>query len=73
MGTIHRLQSDLDESECDFLIDVLLGKGIDTSAKKFDVNSRTVLKKLGAKKGDRITIYMPMIPEAAYAMLACTR
>ena len=32
-----------------------------------------VLKKIGAKKGDRITIYMPMIPEAAYAMLACTR
>ena len=32
-----------------------------------------VLKKLGAKKGDRIIIYMPMIPEAAYAMLACTR
>lgn len=32
-----------------------------------------VLKKNGAKKGDRITIYMPMIPEAAYAMLACTR
>jgi acetyl-CoA synthetase len=32
-----------------------------------------VLKALGAKKGDRITIYMPMIPEAAYAMLACAR
>jgi acetyl-CoA synthetase len=32
-----------------------------------------VLKNLGAKKGDRITIYMPMIPEAAIAMLACTR
>jgi acetyl-CoA synthetase len=32
-----------------------------------------VLKKQGAKKGDRITIYMPMIPEAAYAMLACAR
>ena len=32
-----------------------------------------VLKKLGAKKGDRITIYMPMILEAAYAMLACAR
>jgi acetyl-CoA synthetase len=31
------------------------------------------LKKMGAKKGDRITIYMPMIPEAAYAMLACAR
>ena len=31
-----------------------------------------VLKELGVKKGDRITIYMPMIPEAAYAMLACT-
>ncbi|HEY3487797.1 MAG TPA: AMP-binding protein, partial [Gammaproteobacteria bacterium] len=32
-----------------------------------------VLKKLGIKKGDRVTIYMPMIPEAAYAMLACAR
>jgi len=31
------------------------------------------LKGLGAKKGDRVTIYMPMIPEAAYAMLACAR
>jgi acetyl-CoA synthetase len=31
------------------------------------------LKTLGAKKGDRITIYMPMIPEAAVAMLACAR
>lgn len=32
-----------------------------------------VLKDLGVKKGDRVTIYLPMIPEAAYAMLACTR
>ena len=32
-----------------------------------------VLINAGAKKGDRITIYMPMIPEAAVAMLACTR
>src|SRR5581483_642852 len=32
-----------------------------------------VLKAQGAKKGDRVTIYMPMIPEATYAMLACTR
>jgi acetyl-CoA synthetase len=31
------------------------------------------LKALGVKKGDRITIYLPMIPEAAIAMLACTR
>ena len=31
------------------------------------------LKALGAKKGDRITIYMPMIPEAAISMLACAR
>ena len=31
------------------------------------------LKGLGAKKGDRITIYMPMVPEAAVAMLACAR
>ena len=32
-----------------------------------------ILKKLGAKKADRVTIYMPMIPEAIFAMLACTR
>ncbi|MBA70251.1 MAG: acetate--CoA ligase [Rhizobiales bacterium] len=32
-----------------------------------------VMKKKGVKKGDRVTIYMPMIPEAAYAMLACAR
>jgi acetyl-CoA synthetase len=32
-----------------------------------------VLKTHGVGKGDRVTIYMPMIPEAAYAMLACTR
>lgn len=32
-----------------------------------------VLKERGVKKGDRVTIYMPMIVEAAYAMLACAR
>ena len=32
-----------------------------------------VLKSAGAKKGDRITLYLPMIPEAAFAMLACAR
>jgi acetyl-CoA synthetase len=32
-----------------------------------------VLKKLGIKPGDRVTIYMPMIPEAVVAMLACAR
>ena len=32
-----------------------------------------VLKELGVKKGDRVTIYMPMILEATYAMLACAR
>ena len=32
-----------------------------------------VLKGLGVVKGDRVTLYMPMIPEAAYAMLACAR
>src|SRR4029077_12574095 len=31
------------------------------------------LRKLGVKKGDRVTIYMPMIPEAAVAILACAR
>jgi acetyl-CoA synthetase len=32
-----------------------------------------VLKARGVKKGDRVTIYLPMIPETAYAMLACAR
>ena len=32
-----------------------------------------ILKGMGVKKGDRVTIYMPMIVEAAYAMLACAR
>jgi len=32
-----------------------------------------VMKSHGIQKGDRVTIYMPMIPEAAYAMLACAR
>jgi acetyl-CoA synthetase len=32
-----------------------------------------ILKSRGVKKGDRVCIYMPMIPEAAYAMLACAR
>ena len=40
-----------------------------TSVSKF----ANVLKELGVKKGDRVTIYMPMILEAAYAMLACAR
>lgn len=31
------------------------------------------LKKLGVGKGDRVAIYMPMVPQAAFAMLACTR
>ncbi len=30
-------------------------------------------RKHGVKKGDRVTIYLPMIPEATYAMLACAR
>ena len=32
-----------------------------------------VLKNYGVKKGDRVTLYLPMIPEATYAMLACAR
>ncbi|MBV1896900.1 MAG: acetate--CoA ligase [Rhodobacteraceae bacterium] len=32
-----------------------------------------ILKSMGVDKGDRVIIYMPMIPEAAYAMLACAR
>ncbi len=32
-----------------------------------------VLKKMGVKKGDRVTLYMPMVPSAVVAMLACSR
>ncbi|MEL6841470.1 MAG: acetyl-coenzyme A synthetase N-terminal domain-containing protein, partial [Pseudomonadota bacterium] len=32
-----------------------------------------ILETLGVRKGDRVVIYLPMIPEAAYAMLACAR
>ncbi|XZP59673.1 acetate--CoA ligase [Asticcacaulis solisilvae] len=39
-----------------------------------EVNKRAnLLKAYGVKKGDRVTIYLPMVPEAAYFMLACTR
>ena len=39
-----------------------------------EVNKRAnLLKSYGVKKGDRVTIYLPMIPEAAYFMLACAR
>jgi acetyl-CoA synthetase len=37
------------------------------------VRMANALKELGAGKGDRVTLYMPMIPEAAVAMLACAR
>jgi len=40
----------------------------------YEVNKfANVLKKLGVKKGDRVAIYLPMIPELAIAMLACAR
>lgn len=35
--------------------------------------SAAILQDMGVKKGDRVLIYMPMIPEAAFAMLACAR
>lgn len=39
-----------------------------------DVNiCANVLKKMGVRKGDRVTLYMPMIPQAAVSMLACAR
>lgn len=37
------------------------------------VRCANLLKKLGVKRGDRVALYMPMIPELAVAMLACTR
>ncbi|PZX19775.1 acetyl-CoA synthetase [Palleronia aestuarii] len=36
-------------------------------------NFANVLKKMGVGRGDRVVIYLPMIPQAAYAMLACAR
>jgi len=44
-------------------------RGLFEEVKKFAV----ALRALGVEKGDRVTIYMPMVPEAAVAMLACTR
>ena len=46
-----------------------------TYAELLEQTSRlaNVLKAHGVQKGDRVVLYMPMIPEAAYAMLACTR
>ena len=46
-----------------------------TYAELLEQTSRlaNVLKAQGVQKGDRVVLYMPMIPEAAYAMLACTR
>ena len=39
-----------------------------------EVNKRAnLLKQYGVKKGDRVTLYLPMVPEAAFFMLACTR
>ena len=40
---------------------------------KMCVRFGNVLKDRGIKKGDRVILYMPMVPEAAYAMLACAR
>ena len=37
------------------------------------IRMANTLKKMGVQKGDRVTIYMPMIPEGAFAMLACAR
>ncbi|ABC63024.1 acetate--CoA ligase [Erythrobacter litoralis] len=37
------------------------------------IRMANTLKKLGVAKGDRVTIYMPMVPEGAFAMLACAR
>jgi acetyl-CoA synthetase len=31
------------------------------------------MKELGVKKGDRVSIYLPMVPEMAFSLLACTR
>ena len=48
---------------------VLTFAELHTAVQKF----ANVLKSLGVAKGDRVSLYMPMIPEAAIAMLACTR
>ncbi len=56
-------------------------KGEPTDVRKFTYNDllrdvckfANALKKMGVKKGDRVTLYMPMVPELAIAMLACAR
>ena len=54
--------------------DPTVNKAVSYAELKFLVcQMANVLKQHGVKKGDRVTIYMPMVPEAAYAMLACTR
>ena len=54
--------------------DPLISKKISYSELLKNVSSTAnVLKKIGVKKGDRVTIYLTMIPELAYTMLACSR
>jgi len=54
----------------------LNGKGLTLTYKELYqevCKASNMLKQLGVKKGDRVCIYMPMVPEAAVAMLACAR
>jgi acetyl-CoA synthetase len=54
--------------------DPLVDKKITYAELYVEINKlANVYKNLGVKKGDRIILYMPMVPEAAYAMLACAR
>ena len=54
--------------------DPRISKKISYKELLFNVNKMAnVLKNIGIKKGDRVTIYLTMIPELAYAMLACAR
>jgi len=55
-----------------FYVDVKDAKGKVTNW-NFELASPNVLKRNGIKRGDRVLIYLPMVPEAAIAMLACAR
>src|SRR3546814_3125581 len=47
--------------------------GVQTCALPILIRFANTLRKMGVQRGDRVTIYMPMIPEGAVAMLACAR
>ena len=64
----------LDKNSVEYIYHDFRLDGIEKSLiEEFLKNIEVGLKKIGIKKGDRVTIYLTMIPELAYVMLACAR